>query len=163
VTYWGNSGESTTSVGTGVATAILLGGTGLLGFLAKKHQYNFTVNGLDAAGKSVSMSFEFKNDKPAKLMMQEIVAVTGLGMGPTKTAQEIKASESGTSEALGPMSQLPNTLGSSSLGSLSTSASRTEKSKNCWSTYLQKNPAMKQWAEKNPIQAAQNKKKFGDC
>ena len=163
VTYWGNSGESKTSVGTGVATTILFGGIGLLGFLAKNHQYNFTVNGFDAAGKPVSMAFEFKNDKPAKLLMQEMVAVTGLGMGQTRTAEEIKASESGAAEALGPMIQQQNTLGSSSLGALSASTSKTEKPKNCWSTYLENNPAMKQWAEKNPTQAAQNKKRFADC
>ena len=163
VTYWGNSGESKTSVGTGVATTILFGGIGLLGFLAKNHQYNFTVNGFDAAGKPVSMAFEFKNDKPAKQLMQEMVAVTGLGMGQTRTAEEIKASESGAAEALGPMSQQQNTLGSSSLGALSASTSKTEKLNNCWSTYLENNPAMKQWAEKNPTQAAQNKKRFADC
>jgi len=39
VTYWSNTGESKTSVGTGVATTILFGGIGLLGFLAKNHQW----------------------------------------------------------------------------------------------------------------------------
>lgn len=66
VTYWGSSGDSKTSVGTGVATTILFGGIGLLGFLAKNHQYNFTINGFDAEGKKASMQVEFKNDKPAK-------------------------------------------------------------------------------------------------
>jgi hypothetical protein len=163
VTYWGNSGESKTSVGTGVATTILFGGIGLLGFLAKNHQYNFTVNGFDASGKSVSMAFEFKNDKPAKLLMQEMVAVTGLGMGQTRTAEEIKANESGISEALGPMKQQSSGLGSTTLESLSSDRNSPAKTKNCWSTYLENNPAMKQWAEKNPAQAAQNKKRFGDC
>jgi hypothetical protein len=162
VTYWGNSGESKTSVGTGVATTILFGGIGLLGFLAKNHQYNFTVNGFDAAGKSVSMAFEFKNDKPAKLLMQELVAVTGLGMGQTRTAEEIKASESGVPETLGPMPQQSSGLAPSGQGSLP-AAGGVSKPKNCWSTYLENNPAMKQWAEKNPAQATQNKKRFGDC
>ena len=96
VTYWGSSGDSKTSVGTGVATTILLGGIGLLGFLAKNHQYNFTINGFDAEGKKASMQIEFKNDKPAKLLMSELTAFTGLGMGQTRTAEEILAAEQGS-------------------------------------------------------------------
>lgn len=34
---------------------------------------------------------------------------------------------------------------------------------NCWTTYLDDNPAMKTWAEANPDAAAQNKKRFDDC
>lgn len=162
VTYWGNSGESKTSVGTGVATTILFGGIGLLGFLAKNHQYNFTVNGFDASGKAVSMAFEFKNDKPAKQLMQELVAVTGLGMGQTRTIEEIKATESGVQETLGSMPKQSSSLGPVVTGTLaSEKAQRPER--NCWSIYLDNNPAMKKWAEANPAQAAQNKKRFDDC
>jgi hypothetical protein len=39
VSYWSVNGESSTSVGTGVATTILFGGIGLLGFLAKNHDF----------------------------------------------------------------------------------------------------------------------------
>ena len=83
VTYWGSTGESKTSIGTGVATTILFGGIGLLGFLAKNHQYNFTINGFDANGKKASIQIEFKNDKPAKQLMGELTAFTGLGMLPS--------------------------------------------------------------------------------
>jgi len=103
VTYWGNSGESKTSVGTGVATTVLLGGIGLLGFLAKNHQYSFTVNGFDASGRDVSMQFEFKNDKPVKQLVNEMSALTGLGMGQTRTVADIKALESGNQVSPGPM------------------------------------------------------------
>jgi hypothetical protein len=113
VTYWGNTGESKTSVGTGVATTILFGGIGLLGFLAKNHNYNYFINGFDASGRKVAMQFTFKNDKPAKLLMQELTALTGLGMGQTRTVEEIKSAESGKlnspgaivrpEEKLGPM------------------------------------------------------------
>lgn len=103
VTYWGNSGESKTSVGTGVATTILFGGIGLLGFLAKNHQYNFFVNGYDANGRQVSMQFEFKNDKPVKSLVNELAAVTGLGMNQTRTIEDIKAAESAAPSTLGPM------------------------------------------------------------
>jgi hypothetical protein len=158
VTYWGSSGETKTSVGTGVATTILFGGIGLLGFLAKNHQYNFTVNGFDASGKQVSMQFEFKNDKPAKLLMQEMVAVTGLGMGQTRTAEEIKAAESRSQDGPGVMKAQP-----ASIGQLNPATPSPAASKNCWSTYLQNNPAMAQWANANPAQAAQNKRRFDDC
>jgi hypothetical protein len=103
VTYWGNSGESKTSVGTGVATTILFGGIGLLGFFAKNHQYNFFINGYDANGRQVSMQFEFKNDKPVKSLVNELAAVTGLGMNQTRTIEDIKAVESAAPSTLGPM------------------------------------------------------------
>jgi hypothetical protein len=103
VTYWGNSGESKTSVGTGVATTILFGGIGLLGFFAKNHQYNFFINGYDANGRQVSMQFEFKNDKPVKSLVNELAAVTGLGMNQTRTIEDIKAVESAAPSTLGPI------------------------------------------------------------
>ena len=40
IAYWSVNGESSTSVGTGVATTILFGGIGLLGFLAKNHDFD---------------------------------------------------------------------------------------------------------------------------
>ena len=40
ISYWSVNGESSTSVGTGVATTILFGGIGLLGFLAKNHDFS---------------------------------------------------------------------------------------------------------------------------
>jgi hypothetical protein len=162
VTYWGNSGESKTSIGTGVATTILFGGIGLLGFLAKNHQYNFTVNGFDASGKAVSMQFEFKNDKPAKLLAQELIAVTGLGMGQTRTIEEIKAAESNGQQGLGEMPKQSTGLEPATLRQ-SNSSSTVNASKNCWSSYLNNNPAIKKWAESNPAQAEQNKKRFADC
>jgi len=114
VTYWGFSGESKTSVGTGVTTTILFGGLGLLGFLAKNHQYNFTVNGFDSSGRAVTMQFEFKNDRPAKSMMQEMVGITGLGIGQTRSVEDIRAAESGEQQGPGAMpsrSSTINTLG----------------------------------------------------
>jgi hypothetical protein len=162
VAYWGNSGDTKTSVGTGVATTILFGGIGLLGFLAKNHQYNFTINGFDAEGKQVSMQFEFKNDKPAKLLMQELVTVSGLGMGQTRTVDEIRAAESGGAANPGELTARPPGVGSTKLDTMQASTSAKPKS-NCWSNYLENNPAMQQWAEANPAQATQNQKRFDDC
>jgi hypothetical protein len=160
VTYWGSSGDSKTSVGTGVATTILFGGIGLLGFLAKNHQYNFTINGFDAEGKKASMQVEFKNDKPAKQLMSELTAFTGLGMGQTRTAVEILAAEKGEEPTLETLGKKEDDL---ILGPKGSKDSTKKPSKNCWSTYLEKNPAMQEWAKANPGQAAQNKKRFEDC
>ena len=161
VTNWGGGGDTSTQVGTGVATTILFGPIGLLGFLAKKHDYNFLVNGYDAEGKKSSISLQFKNDKPAKRFINEMQQVTQLGMGQTRTAQEIMATE-------------VKTGGTSSTGTLQGDAQAQQISPeetkissildaNCWSTYLNENPAMKQWAEANPAMAAQNQKRFEDC
>jgi len=159
VTYWGSSGDSKTSVGTGVATTILFGGIGLLGFLAKNHQYNFTINGFDAEGKKASMQVEFKNDKPAKQMMSELTAFTGLGMGQTRTAEEILAAENGQEATLESIGKSRDAVIIGPKGQRKAEVARA----NCWSAYLDKNPAMMKWAEANPAQAAQNKKKFDDC
>ena len=86
-----------------MTTTILFGGIGLLGFLAKNHEYNVTINGYDASGRATLMQFSFKNDKPAKLLMQEMLAVTRLGMGQTRTLDEIKASESVSHKGPGKM------------------------------------------------------------
>lgn len=163
VTYWGSTGDSKTSVGTGVATTILFGGIGLLGFLAKNHQYSFTVNGFDATGRQVSMQFEFKNDKPVKSLVQEMVLVTGLGMGQTRTVEEIKAAESGVQEGPGAMPVQVNPLSTDAPGLGGVGSGKGQSAKNCWSTYLDKNPAMKTWADSNPAQAEQNKRRFDDC
>lgn len=171
VTNWGGGGDSNTSVGTGVATTVLFGPIGLLGFLAKNHDFNFLVNGYDAAGKKTSISLRFRNDKPARRFVDEMAAVTGLGMGQTRSASEIKKLES---------EQSLNDLDSAASGgglTLDEAASReVEASKqeelaaeasspsgNCWSTYLDENPDMKAWAEANPSMAEDTKSKFDDC
>lgn len=120
------------------------------------------MNGFDAEGKQVSMQFEFKNDKPAKLLMQELVAVTGLGMGQTRTIDEIKAAESGVVAGPGELTAQAPAASLTRLGPKQALTPATPK-KNCWSAYLEANPAMQQWATANPGQAAQNRKRFDDC
>ena len=162
VTNWGGGGDTSTQVGTGVATTILFGPIGLLGFLAKKHDFNFVVNGYDADGKKASISLQFKNDKPAKRFINEMQQVTQLGMGQTRTAKEILAAESEASAlstgTLEGDAQLQNADLTNSRAALKASSNA-----NCWSSYLDQNPAMKDWAEANPGMAAQNKKRFDDC
>ena len=68
-------------MGTGVATTILFGPIGLLGFMAKNHDFNFIVNGYDNNGKKTTLNVQFKNDKPAKRFINEMQMLTKLGMG----------------------------------------------------------------------------------
>ena len=159
VTDWGGGGDSNTSVGTGVATTILLGPIGLLGFLAKNHDFNFMVNGYDDSGKKTSLNIQFKNDKPAKRFVNEMQMITKLGMGQVRTANEILAAE-----AVGEAASTGTLEGDAQAESLTIKPEVVAKKKgNCWSEYLDKNPAMKAWAEANPTMAEQNKKKFDDC
>ena len=159
VTNWGGGGETDTQVGTGIATTVLFGPLGLLGFLAKKHDYNFLVNGYDIDGKKTSIQIQFKNDKPAKRFVNEIRLVTGLGMGQTRNAAEIMSNE-----ATGISDPSTGTLeGDAAKQNMKEKVSIKKESSNCWTTYLDNNPAMKEWVEANPAMANQNKRKFDDC
>ena len=159
VTNWGGGGDSDTQVGTGVATTILFGPQGLLGFLAKKHDFNFLVNGYDNEGKKTSITLQFKNDKPAKRFINEMQLVTQLGMGQTRSAKEIMSAEADMGSDLS-----TGTLeGDAQAQDSSIKVEKRKASANCWSEYLERNPAMKQWSEANPAMAAQNKKNFDDC
>ena len=102
----GGGGDSKTSIGTGIATTVLLGGIGLLGFLAKNHDYNFTINGFNSEGTQTTIQFQFKNSRPAKRFMQEMPMVTNLGMGQTRTIAQIKAAEAGQQDTPGPLNTI---------------------------------------------------------
>ena len=95
VTSWGGAGDSSTSVGTGVATTLLLGPVGLAGFFAKDHDFEFLVSGYNEKGKKTYLQIQFKNNKPAKKFASEMFQVTGLGMGETRSADEIRRDEEG--------------------------------------------------------------------
>ena len=83
-------------------------------------------------------------------------------MGQTRTAKEILAAESDASElstgTLEGDAQLQEADLNNDKANLTGSSNA-----NCWSNYLEQNPAMKEWAEANPGMAAQNKKRFDDC
>ena len=93
ITSWGVAGESKTDVGGGVATTILLGPIGLLGFLSKKHDYNLAVNGYDEDGKRATILMQFKDGKQPKRLTTEMTMLTGLAMGQKRSIQEIKKIE----------------------------------------------------------------------
>jgi hypothetical protein len=161
VSYWSVNGESSTSVGTGVATTILFGGIGLLGFLAKNHEFDFTVDGYDAEGRRVAMQFKFKNDKPAKKLTSELYRVSGLAMGRQRSIAEIQAIESGEA----PLNAMEGTV------EPTLADTKKQKKLDCgrvlqdydcnYEKYLAANPTVKAWAENNPELAAKERIRLG--
>ncbi len=160
VAYWSVNGESSTSVGTGVATTILFGGIGLLGFLAKNHNFDFMIDGFDADGNKVAMEFKFKNNKPVKRITSELYRVTGLGMGQQRSIADIKAIESGEA-TLGALNTSNQRLGSSMV-TKSPSCARVLQSFDCnYDTYLEANPSVAAWAKANPELATKERIRLG--
>ena len=157
VTNWGGGGDSSTSVGTGVATTIFFGPLGLLGFLAKKHDYNIMINGYDQQGKKTSIQFTFKNDKPAKKIIRELQMYTGIGMGQRRTAQEIRNNEKKKKNniKLGIYKGNEENLYENNKNSLS--------DKRCWSKYLLENPETKEWEKDNKKLFKDLKNKYENC
>ena len=92
VTDWGGGGDSKTSVGTGVATTVLLGLSVCLGFWPKT-MTSILLSMDTMIREKVSLNVQFKNDKPAKKFINELQVVTGLA-GAVRTAKEIMAAES---------------------------------------------------------------------
>ena len=161
ISYWTVNGESSTSVGTGVATTILFGGIGLLGFLAKNHDFDFAIDGYDSDGKKVDMQFKFVNNKPVKRLTNELRRVSGLSMGRQRTIAEIQAIESGDAPL--------NALANSAMPALANSNRQTSvdcgrvlQSYKCnYEAYLDANPSVKAWADANPDLAAKERIRLG--
>lgn len=159
ISYWSINGQSSTNVGVGVATTIIFGPLGLLGFLAKKHNYNFTVDGYDQDGRRVALQFRFKKEEPAKNITEELFKISGLPMGRQRSIAEIKAIESGES----PLNAMS--------GEIEPALANVQKSRDCgrvlrdfdcnYSAYLDANPSIKQWADLNPELAAKERARLG--
>ena len=98
VTSWGGAGDSSTSVGTGIATTLLLGPVGLVGFFAKDHDFDFLVSGYNEKGKKTYLQIQFKNNNPAKKFASEMLQVTGLGMGETRFTEKIERHKEGNDQ-----------------------------------------------------------------
>lgn len=139
VLSWSQGGSGTkTDVGMGVATTVLFGLPGLIGFGAKKHDYTFSISHVDASGNTQVSSIGFKNDRPANQFMMEIMGMTGLSMGQVNQSlqariDEIKAqaAEKARIEAL--------------------DCGRVLKAYSCsWNAYQAANPAVQIWAKKYP-------------
>ena len=175
---WSAGGSTETDNTTGIITTVAFGLPGLIGFAAKKHDYQFSVSGYDEDGESMHLSWRFINNKPANRMMSEMPTISGLRRGQRRSVNDIKAIEAAGGDfdvARGSGSRLDEAVSVrkeppvSSTGLSPLNESRLagvggpSLPQNCWSTYLNNNPAMKQWSEANPTMAAQNKKRFDDC
>jgi len=139
VLSWSQGGSgSKTDVGMGVAGVILFGLPGLIGFAAKKHDYQFMINYIDEAVNTQTVAIAFKNNVPANQFMMEMMGMTGLSVGevnkdlqPRIEQMRAEAAEKARIAAL--------------------DCSRVVKAYGCsWSAYLEANPAVQIWANKYP-------------
>ena len=173
-------GNSETDVALGAVTTFVFGLPGLLGFGAKKHDYNVSISGYDENGKKANISFQFINDKPAKRIASQLPSITGLGINQSRTLEEIVAYEQGRrpETELGRVASQPSGLNNTGIGgpSMPTAQIRPQQKlgkvgelaqasqpENCWSAYLNTNPGMKVWAEANPSLAEKQKANYAAC
>jgi hypothetical protein len=169
VANWGGSGSSSTDLIMGAAATYLLGPVGLLGFLAKTHDYNYAITGYDTNGDRVSVQIRFVNSTPAKQFVVEMLQITGLGMGQTRTATQIKELEirmaaEGAKSIQGLRAySLDESLKSESQSQYSTRNGPKSKTRTCWSQFLADNPEIKKWAEVNKGAASKLKTTYRDC
>jgi hypothetical protein len=166
VANWGGTGTTNQDLVLGAAATYVLGPVGLLGFLAKTHDYNYLITGYDNLGNRTSIQIKFQNSVPAQDFVQEMVEVTGLGMGQTRTATEIKELEKrvaveGISAIRRPSLNLEQEYAKEN--STTSSALRSPSESKCWSVYIDKNPDIKKWANSNPLQAELLRKKYLNC
>lgn len=166
VANWGGTGASSTDLVLGAAATYVLGPAGLVGFLAKTHDYNYLITGYDQQGNRTSVQIRFLNDKPAKDFVQEMVSITGLGMGQTRTASEIRELEQRVSqEGIGAVTKPRSHTLEQDLNrenKIKNYPSAT-KGKQCWSSYLKDNMPIKIWVDSNPEPAKKLQSRFADC
>jgi len=154
---WAQGGSgSKTDVGMGVATTVLFGLPGLIGFGAKKHDYQFSINYIDEKGNFQMSSVSFRNSTPANQFMMELMGLTGLSMGSVNTSlqsriDKIKADEAEKDRIAAEKERISRL-----------DCGPVLKQYQCsWSKYLEGNPTVKAWAEKFPSMAQSEKAKQG--
>ena len=166
VANWGGTGTSSQDLVLGAAATYVLGPVGLIGFLAKTHDYNYLITGYDQLGNRTSVQIKFQNNTPAKRFVQEMVEITGLGMGQVRTATDIKALERrvashGISAIKLPALSLDQEYAKEKGNSSAINVS--ERASECWSVYIARRPDVELWASANPKQAQEVRSKYGDC
>jgi hypothetical protein len=143
VLSWSQGGSGTkVDVGmgvVGVAGAVLLGVPALPGFTAKKHDYQYNINYVDDAGRTAAASVGFKNNVPANLFMMEIMGMTGLIMG--EVNQQLYSRLSQIRVEAAEKARIAALVCSPVIKTYSCS----------WNAYLAANPAVKIWANTNPL------------
>jgi hypothetical protein len=181
----GTAGALGAGTAGAIAGAVLLGPIGLLGGLiggaiagskaGKTADLYFSVVGYDQAGIKQTISFRFVNPKPANQLKMELPMFTGLGMGQSRSVEELRKSLSASTVS----SPLPEKLTpSSGSGPASTGGSKTlpdslavpveakadplggnAKTAGDWSSYL-KDRGLENWASKNPQLAEKLKQRL---
>ena len=139
VLSWSQGGSGSKSdIGMGVAGVVLFGVPGLIGFAAKKHDYQYTINYVDEAGNTQAASIHFKNNVPANQFMMEMMGMTGLSIGEVNKELAPKLAQMKTeSEYKARLAALD--------------CSRVVKAYGCsWSAYVSANPAVQIWASNYP-------------
>jgi hypothetical protein len=139
VLSWSQGGSgSKTDVGMGVAGVVLFGVPGLIGFAAKKHDYQYTINYVDEAGNTQAASIGFKNNVPANQFMMEMMGMTGLSVGEVNKELEPKLAQMRADAAE-----------KARIAALD--CARVVKTYGCsWNAYVAANPAVQIWASKYP-------------
>jgi hypothetical protein len=147
---WSQGGSgSKTDVGLGVATTVLFGIPGLLGFGAKTHDYTFTITHVDGSGNLQNATVGFRNNVPANQFMMEMMGMSGLTLGQVnpELQEQLETLRSEATEK-------------ARLASLD--CARVLKLYRCsWSAYLDGNPSVKTWAENNPQLVAAERARLG--
>jgi hypothetical protein len=147
---WSQGGEgSKTDVGMGVATTLLFGLPGLIGFGAKKHDYQFNINYVDDAGNTQATSVAFKNNTPANQFMMEPMGMTRLSMG--EVNKDLKGRIDRIKQQATERAQIQTLVCAGVLKPYSCS----------WNTYLEANPNVKIWAERYPTMVPAEKARLG--
>lgn len=150
VLSWVQGGKgSKTDVGMGVATTLLFGLPGLIGFGAKKHDYQFSISHMDDSGNVQIESIKFVNNTPANQFMMELMGLTGLSMGSIN--EELQASLDQIAAEKAEENRIANLECGPVLKAYKCS----------WSAYLRGNPAVAAWAEKYPEMAEKERIKQG--
>lgn len=145
VLSWSQGGSgSKTDVGMGVGAVVLFGLPGIIGFGAKKHDYQYYINYVDASGNGQMAVVQFKNNVPANQFMMEMMGMTGLSMGElNKNAQaRLKRAQSSTAPSAASSEQATTSTGD---------CAPVLKTYNCsWPKYLEANAVARKWAAANP-------------
>jgi hypothetical protein len=147
---WSQGGAGTkTDVGMGVGGLILFGLPGLIGFAAKKHDYVFSVNYMDSTGNLQSTAIAFKNNTPANQFMMEMMGMTGLAVGQVNPSLQSRI-------------ELMRAESAEKARIASLDCARPLKPYNCsWQSYMEVNPTVKVWADRNPSLVPAEKARLG--
>ena len=138
-----------TDVGMGVGGLILFGLPGLIGFAAKKHDYMYSINYVDSTGNIQATAIAFKNNTPANQFMMEMMGMTGLTVGQVNTSLQARIDQIRAESA-------------EKARVASLDCARPLKPYSCnWQSYLDANPTVKAWADRNPALVPAEKAKLG--